>query len=387
MRIGLDFLSDSYETSSGTVTYLNGFMKALSSIDDGGNEYYLFVNSGNIKLFEHFKSPKFHVVHFPFSNKKRELRVLSQLCMVPYHARRLRLDAVDFFGTTGVGCLPCASVQHVKTLHHILVPGHLDRYTSLFRTWAVRVSIRQADVVVANSLFTSESIMKFIGATDDRVLIVPEAVDTDTFYPIRSQDDSYQDTLIRLGIEKPYILFVSTLWPYKNAEVLIKAYAHLMSGSKLPHKLIIVGGDWKGELSRIQHVSQKLRVSECVRFTGHISDRGMIRDLYVGSDVFVYPSLSETFGLTLLEAMACGVPVVASNRTCIPETADNAAIIVDADNIKELAEAIFNVVQNHELKKHLIQRGLQRANQFTWQNTVLGTLRAWQKAVEIHDRR
>lgn len=388
MKIGLDFLSDISSVSSGVITYVYGFLNALAALPESKeNEYYLFVNSGNIEVFKNFDSSPFHLVHFPGTNKLRELRVLTQMILVPYYSRKFNLDAIDFFGTTGSPGLSCAVVQHVKSLHHILVPDQLDRYTILFRNLAIRMSIHRANIILANSKFTMNSIRQYFKVPEECMRVVPEAVDMSTFCPINGKNDRYEETLKQYHVQLPYILFVSTLWPYKNAESLIRAFTQLMQDSDIQHNLVMVGGDWHNEHDRLNTLSKKLGIDKRVQFIGHVAERNRVRDLYVGADVFVYPSKCETFGLTLLEAMACGVPVVASNLTSVPETAGNAAIIINPDDIDELSGAILKVISDRVLRNELVSKGFDRVQHFTWKTTALGTLNSWKRAIEIHNRR
>jgi glycosyltransferase involved in cell wall biosynthesis len=118
---------------------------------------------------------------------------------------------------------------------------------------------------------------------------------------------------------------------------------------------------------------------------GHVINRREIRDFYVGADVFVYPSFAETFGLTLLESMACGTPVVASNRTSIPEVAGNAAVLVDPDDLQGFTRALGEVLTDVTLRTSLIKRGLQRAQEFTWDRTAAETLKAYQLALDLRN--
>ena len=385
MRIGLDILSEVAGQSSGSETYLKGFLKGLASVNNAKHELFLFVNSG----CEEFYQPpdeRFHQVHFPFSNRRRPLRVLSQLSLIPYHVRRLKLDVVNFLGTTGAPFVGCASVQHIKTLHHLEMPGVVDFRSEAFRTLAVGPSARSADVVVANCCYIRDAATRVLGIPSGRVVTISEAVDHATFYPQREQGE-FKETLAKYRIQQPYLLFVSSLWPHKNAHGLIEAYAILLSRFHVPHKLVVVGG----LRARSYHLELGRRVKNHgiesnVQFVGHVADRHEIRDLYVGADVFAYPSYLETFGLTLLESMACGTPVVASNRGSIPEVAGDAALLVDPDDYAELANAIWTLLNDRTKRQIYIARGLGRARQFTWERTAGETLRAYELAVQFSRR-
>ena len=378
-------LSEVAGRSSGTETYLQGFLKGLASVDNAQHEFFLFVNSG-CEEFYRPSDERFHQVHFPFSNRRRPLRVLTQLSLIPYHARRLNLDVVNFLGTTGAFFVGCACVQHIKTLHHLEIPGAVDSRSGTFRKLAIGPSARSADVVVANCSYIRDATTRVFGIPPERVVTVPEAVDHATFYPQRDQD-GFETTLAKHGVEKPYLLFVSSLWPHKNAHGLIEAYAILRSRFHAPHKLVIVGG----LPTRNYHLELDRRVKNhglesTVKFVGHVANRHEIRDLYVGADVFAYPSYLETFGLTLLESMACGTPVVASNRGSLPEVAGDAALLVDPDDHLEMANAIWALLNGKAKKQVYIARGLARAQEYTWERTAAETLRAYELAVQFSRR-
>jgi glycosyltransferase involved in cell wall biosynthesis len=383
VRIGLDILSEIAGESSGTETYLLGFLRALRGVSEGQHEFFLFVNTGN-KAFYQEVVPGFKQVQFPFSSHCKPLRVLSQLSLIPFRARRLNLDVINFLGTTGAFGVGCATVQHVKTLHHIQHPDTVAPGSAFFRRAMMAPSARAADIVIANTQSTREVIVQYFLIDPDRILVVPEAVDHAIFRPA-SPGDQYLATLMKYKIDRPYLLFVSSLWPYKNVHGLIEAYRVLLENCKINHDLVIVGGiTWGDYKERLARLVENYGLGERVRFLGHIRDRSEVRDLYVGSDIYIYPSYAETFGLTLLEAMACGTPVVASNRTSIPEVAGDAAVLVNPDDWEGMAEAMWSVLSDDEKRDSLIAKGLARAREFTWERTARETLQAYQLAVQLH---
>lgn len=382
MRIGLDILSEIAGQSSGTETYLQGFLNALIRVNNGEHQFFCFVNSGNKALYR-IQDRSFQQVCFPFSNTIRPLRVLSQLLLMPYYARRLRLDVVNFLGTTGAFFVGCATVQHVKTLHHLEFPGAVEPASAIFRKLLVGSAARTADFVIANSESLRDSAIRLLKVQPDRIVVIPEAVDHSVFFP-RRVADTYQTTLKKYQIEEPYILFVSSLWPHKNAHGLIEAYAILLSRGRVPHRLVIAGGLSSGDYqTKLQRRIAAHGIGSRVKFLGHVSDRREMRDLYVGADVFVYPSYLETFGLTLLESMACGTPVVASNRGSLPEVAGGAALLPDPDDYERIANGIGSLLEDKMLRESVVAKGLERARQFSWERTARETMRAYERACSL----
>ena len=131
-------------------------------------------------------------------------------------------------------------------------------------------------------------------------------------------------------------------------------------------------------MPKLKRIIDKEKLSDAVIFTGAVPHERTF-PLYKNADVFVYPSSVESFGLPVLEAMSCGTPVVASNRMSIPEVAGDAALIVDPDNIEEMAEAIYKVINDEKLREDLIKKGYKRVKQFSWEKTAMETLRVFKE--------
>ncbi len=382
MRIGLDLLSEVAGRSSGTETYLMGFLKALAAATADDSEVFLFVNSQNARLYE-VQGTRFHHVRLPFSNRQPGLRVLSQLFLIPYHARSLGLDVVNFLGTTGAFFAGCATVQHVKTLHHLLCPKAVLPSRALFRRFLMGPSARAADLVIANTESTRGAVIRLLRVPPAQVRVVPEAVDHSIFFP-RVLDDQYGVTLAKYRIRRPYLLFVSSLWPYKNVHGFLRACGVLTAAHAIPHSFVVVGGLGPSRYqARLQELANQPNLRGRVLFLGHLRDRREIRDIYVGADVYVQPSYEETFGLTVLEAMACGVPVVAADRGAIPEVAGDAALLVNPDDAKAIADSIWWVISDHRRRQQLKEKGLLRARSFSWVRTAAETLEVYRAAVQI----
>jgi glycosyltransferase involved in cell wall biosynthesis len=176
-----------------------------------------------------------------------------------------------------------------------------------------------------------------------------------------------------------FILFVGTLEPRKNIIRLLEAYARIKD--KLPHKLVIAGT--KGWLYQpIFEAVKRLSLRNNVIFLGYVDD-GNLPALYNLADLFVYPSIYEGFGLPVLEAMACGIPVITSNVSSLPEVAGDAAVLVDPYNVKELAGAMKHVLTNASLRKQVINKGFQQAKNFSWKKCARETLKVYE---EVYDK-
>ena len=170
-------------------------------------------------------------------------------------------------------------------------------------------------------------------------------------------------TRARYGLDRPFVLNVGTIEPRKNLTRLIEAYAR--APRRKEFDLVIAGGPgWMYD--DIYHAPEKFGVSERVRFLGFVPDE-TLPALYSLCTCFVYPSLYEGFGLPVLEALACGAPVVTSKTSSLPEVAGAAAVLIDPRDTEDLAAALARVLEDGSLRTELAQRGLKQARRFSWE--------------------
>ena len=191
-------------------------------------------------------------------------------------------------------------------------------------------------------------------------------------------------TRIELGIDRPYVLALGTLEPRKNVPRLLEAWALLPSELRAAHRLVLAGGEgWAGAAPSepLERLLTRLGLGGEVRALGYVDDE-RLPALYAGASVFVYPSLGEGFGLPPVEAMACGVPVVASDRPALPEVLGDAAVLVDPESPARLASAIAGVLGDPDRARALRAAGLQRAGELTWRRTAESVRGVWQRRLE-----
>jgi glycosyltransferase involved in cell wall biosynthesis len=238
-------------------------------------------------------------------------------------------------------------------------------------------SVRRADALVADSRHTARDLQEQWQVPAERITVVQGAVDHTRFHP-------HQDPLRlaavrgRYGLgERPYILALSRLEPRKNFVRLIEAFAAAREEAALPHRLVIAGK--KGWLyDAIFARVQELRLGDHVLFPGFIADEDLPA-LYSGAAFFAYPSLYEGFGLPVIEALACGTPVLTSDNSCLPEAGGPGAVFVEAENVQSIAEGIVRLAVNKELAAQLGAAGREHALQFTWERSAQQLLSAYRK--------
>ena len=268
--------------------------------------------------------------------------------------------------------LPQVVTVHDLAFHHYpeQYPGMKQRY---LRTMT-RLSVRKARRVIAVSEATRQDVIAVYGVDPERVVTVPNGVD-DSMQPL--PEDELGRFRAEQSLPEHFFLFLGTLQPRKNIEALVRAYATASMGIDWP--LVIAGAQgWQYE--QIYAQVQALGLGSQVRFAGHVPGE-QLRHWYSAASILVYPSFYEGFGLPLLEAMACGTPVIGSNVSSLPEVIGDAGLQVDPRDVPALASEMLRLAADRELQQQLIERGLERAASFTWRETARQTVEVYRRVI------
>ena len=264
------------------------------------------------------------------------------------------------------GYLGRQSIPQVVMVHDLRPISHPERslQSIYFRQW-VPPLLRQCEHIFTNSVFTAREIQGCTGVEERRISVIPLGYATDLFMPASRPD------AVKSGDRRPYLLHVGQAYPHKNLGLLIQAFASV--AAFVPDvQLVLAGKPHPAESPRLAALVQDLGLSERVRFRTYVPV-AELPDLYRGALAFVYPSLWEGFGLPVLEAMACGTPVITSLGSGTEEVASDAALLVNPTNGVELEDALLRVVRDQALCRQLSRRGLARASQFSWTATATRT--------------
>jgi glycosyltransferase involved in cell wall biosynthesis len=292
------------------------------------------------------------------------------------------MKEVDVFHSSDVFQCALPWAKNVVTIHDltsILFPDYHTAQVRESQAKKLRFAQTRADAIITVSESAKQDTVKYLGIDPSRVHVVHNGV-APSFRPL--PDTVVKESLSAVALEpQSYMLHVGTIEPRKNLVRLLQAYGQAkrrqgLSMSKMP-KLVQVGmKGWKYD--EVFDQVSGLGLDEDVVFLGRV-DSGLLPALYNGARLFVYPSLYEGFGLPVLEAMACGTPVVTSNTSSLPEVTGDAAILTDPYDVSQLAEAIEQLLVDRDLASLLQQRGLERAQQFTWESTAQKTLEVYGK--------
>ena len=275
---------------------------------------------------------------------------------------------------------PCPSVGTVHDFSSIHVKGKYDRARMFYITRVLPFLIRRLTRVIAPSESTRKDILEYARVPEDRVVVIPEAADGRLFHP-RDKEQAAARVASRHGVRPPYILYTARIeHPGKNHVRLIRAFERLKASAHLPHQLVLAGRDW----TRADEVHRAAEAAGCradILFTGFFPGSDL-PDLYCGADLFVFPTLYEGFGLPVLEAMACGVPVACSNISSIPEVAGDAAVLFDPYDEEAIADAMRRLLEDPALRDRYARKGLERNKQFTWAKAAERTLEVIREAAQ-----
>jgi glycosyltransferase involved in cell wall biosynthesis len=274
----------------------------------------------------------------------------------------------------------------VVTIHDLSFEHFPQFFTAKERFFFKRTiphTARRAFKVLTVSEYSRQDIIHTYRIHPEKVVVTPNGVGPE-FAPVRERS-RLEALKKKYGIEREYLLSVGNLQPRKNLARLIRAYTHLRaSGEEFRYQLVIVGKRaWL--YKHIFHEAHRSRYAGDVILTDYVPESDL-PGLYSGATAFVYPSIFEGFGLPVVEAMACGTPVVTSNSSALPEVVGEAGLMVDPYDEEALAKAILRVVEDAQLRARLSEKSLLQAAKFSWRRTAELTLAVYQEAAGMRAR-
>jgi glycosyltransferase involved in cell wall biosynthesis len=267
--------------------------------------------------------------------------------------------------------------MHIKTMHAFTVPAGIGTLRGAYRRLNVPRSARAAEAIIVNSMSLRSEVERHLDVDARKLKLIKEAVDHDLFK--RGEADAAMAHVASHGVRKPFVLFLSSLWPYKNCDGLLRAWA--LARQQLGDRQLVIVGPAPLEKynAQLKSLAAELGILGDLVFVGGVPLEETVH-FYRAADVFVYPSFNETFGLPILEAMACGCPVVTSGTSAMPETAGGAALLSDPHDPASIAHAIVEALG--PTSSRLRDEGLRQASQFTWAATAAATLDVYREAAE-----
>lgn len=301
---------------------------------------------------------------------------LSQQWAVPRLLRHLQADLYH----SSYYLMPyrpgVAAVLTVYDLIPILFPEHSTARARLLFRLTTTLAMRASRRAIAISAATRQDLLRHFSLAPERTVAVPLAAGP-AFYP--QSPEAIADIRARLGLPQQYVLYLGSNKPHKNLVRLIEAWKVSNIKYQISNTKLVIAGHWDARYFEVRKLVEKSGLNDQVIFMGPVNEVDLPA-LYSGAELFVFPSLYEGFGLPVLEAMACGTPVVCSNKSSLPEVTGPAEILVDPLNVDALAEAIAHALADKELRQDLREKGLAQAARFSWDRTARETLAVYDDA-------
>lgn len=365
MTIGVDGSRAFTKNKTGTENYSYQLLKNIASIDTQ-NRYLIYIKTNQKKEVDSIKWPG----NFEFVEIKLP-RLWTQVGL----AWRTFIDKIDvlFVPSHTLPLIRPANLKTVITVHDLgaeYLPALHQFKQVLYLRVMTHYQLKTASRIIAVSEATKEDLRRRVGIKNSRIEVIYEGIDNKVFKKL--SNDLLRSILNKYKLQKnKYFFFVGTIQPRKNLERIIKAYARFLQDNP-DYQLILAGGrGWDSEA--IYSLPKELGIEESVRFIGRVTDEDVV-GLYNGATALVYPSLFEGFGLPIIEAFACGCPVITSNTSSMPEVAGKAAILVDPYNIEGIYKVMEQLASRDVLRYSLIKKGSLRSKDFDWKVAAEKTL-------------
>ncbi len=366
MRTGIELTPLTY-TLTGVGYYVRHLVRELSVLMDTGSL------KGFIAGIRCLEDENRIVPHRRFPVPPRLLNTLWN--RIGHPRVDVLLGGVDVYHAVNYVLPPLKSARSLLSVHDLGFlrdPAWCNPKTRAPFHRTIQVDALRADTVIACSQATKNDVVSMLGVDPERVQVIYDAAD-DSFVPV-DRDEASRRVYEALGITTPYLLFVSTVELRKNIKGLLSAF----SRADIPHKLVLAGALGWGSETITGQVEQS-GLTDRVVFTGYISKRSLFPCLYSAADAFVFPSWHEGFGLAVLEAMACGCPVIASNTSSLSEVGGNAPIYVDPRDVDALARSMELVTGDRALREAMCEKGITRAGSFSWRKCAEETLACYKR--------
>ncbi|HHT9113660.1 MAG TPA: glycosyltransferase family 4 protein [Candidatus Wunengus sp. YC65] len=378
MRIAINALS---AVAGGGVTYLNQLFKYLSEIDNK-NEYLVIVTPRGGKVL-HANYKNFRVLSFQIPNLSTTLRLLWEQLFLWYVLKKYRADILYSPANIGLIIFPFPTIIMIQTvapfdLNMIKKQNIYYRLKFNFLRVLTSLSVRKAKNVIFISDKARKELSHYYNLPEHKTSLIYHG--RSVLFKPDLDYDRLQEIKHKYNLNK-FILYVSNIYKYKNFFELIHAFSLIKNQIDSHLKLVLVGKSFDDQYTQsLKNLVLEKQMKDRIIFLGHLPYEELPY-FYVLCQLFVYPSTCESFGMTLVEAMACGAPILSSNIEPMPEICQDAAIYFDPFNPQEISEKIKSVLADNSLLKRLNIRSRERANCFSWEETAKKTLQVFQGCI------
>ena len=357
---------DRMETSMGR--YTNNLIKTLLKINRNHDIYLIHSQKSDNQLYSNH--PQLLIPELPLP-----LPYGIKTFQMPFMLRKHKFDVIHY--PAGMPFFSwMTNSRNITTLHSVdslILPQYYPKISQL--TWLARnFDYKRLDSIITVSEAEKNEIVKALKIPAEKISVVYHGLEHERFRVLKDAEAVREELNRKYGVGS-FILQVANYFPVKNIPGLIKAFWKVKCHG-IRHKLVIVGGK-RWQYQEVLKTIEELDLQNEVVLTGSMAGDDLVK-FYNAADLFVLPSLHESFGLPILEAMACGTPVITSNVYSMPEVAGDAAILVDPSDPDAIANAIYKVLANDGLRNEMIKKGLERVKEFTWERCARETLEVYE---------
>ncbi len=365
------------DKTTGVGQYSLQLLNALSEIDSK-NEYYICFQK---------KLNDSHPI-FNLKNKRNFTLIRDDVSAIGpkkqfYYYNLLRRNRFKFDLLHSLNSeLPLyGNTKSIVTFHdlkYIRYPYFLNKFSTIkskYLKYTMKKGAEKASKIIAVSQSTKNDIIHLLRIEKDKIIVIYEASNLGMYLKVNG-GMANSEILKKYAIQKPYFLYVGEKRPHKNLEGLIKAFAIFKEKYDSRNSSLVLTGKKYSTYHEYITIAENLGVKNSLIFTGFIPEK-YLKTIYSEAETLLLISFYEGFGIPILEAMECGIPVITSNISSIPEVAGKAALLVDPNNIQEIAGAMNDIVSSKTLRKQLIESGLKRVKQFSWERTARQTLKVY----------
>ena len=368
MKFSIDARGINLYKGSGIGTYTENLLRELLNIDTKNN-YSIFWTGEN---YENYKKDNSKII---FTSKKHG--TFYENYYYPNYIKENNID-MHHIPQNGIGLNELYTSPIVVTIHDLIpyiLPetvgrGYLERFLR-----DMPLIVRNSKVILTVSEYSKRDIIKFFPFVNEEKIFVTPLAANKSYKPL-NKINCIEYIKNKYSIDSPFILYIGGFSTRKNVKELIIAFNKIQKSLKKDYKLVLCGSI-RDEGVKLQNLCKELLIDDKIIFTGFVPDDELPL-FYNAAEVVVYPSLYEGFGLPPLEAMSCATPVITSNLTSIPEVTNDCAILINPFDNDELASSILNLLNSKSLLQEYAEKGYNNSLNFTWQNTAINTLKAYE---------
>lgn len=372
-RIGINLLYINPKLAGGSVTYALKLLKEISILDKQ-NQFVIYINKEceniNFNVGSNFT---IRVLKFEYSSVY--LRYFWEQFILPFYVFK---DKIDLLHSLGYVTPLFTTAKKVVSILDINYKGHSNNMSAIKRFLLgsmINLSAKFSKKIITISDFSKKQIVEYTKANSNKVIVTLLSGSSDIFY---TENLTSASIFKRYNIDNKYIIAFSSPSPHKNIEGLIVAVEEIFKNT--PNlKMVLVGHQNKSQ--NLKNSIQKHKLSKNIIFTGFVPDED-IEPLLSNAELFVFPSLYEGFGIPLLDAQACRVPVVSSNAGSLPEVGGDAVLYFNPENIIDMRNAISKVLEDDSFANDIVEKGLENRLKFSWKKTALETLAVYEEILK-----